>query len=119
MKFFGSDVTLMAWLNQQNVTVALAILLVPATYFYYNDPFALSGKDTAYDFMKSDVDKRVSFVMTMCNNGGCLSYKNWKCGFGIGHDREIEQCFDRLVRLVEPWEKLDRIRKHCGIASAQ
>lgn len=79
----------------------------------------LGGGDTVYDFMKSDVEAKVEFQMRMCKNGACLPIRHWRCGFDNGPSAVVDQCFETLLKLVEPWEKLDRLRKFCGARFAE
>jgi hypothetical protein len=64
--------------------------------------------------MSAPAERRVEFVMHMCNNGACLDVADWKCGFKNGSERLVEDCFDTGIKNGKPWDKLDAIRKLCG-----
>ena len=105
-------------------SVALVITALVVAYFWFGGQWPvrepnLDGRSTAYDYLKASVEVQANFRMNMCYSGACLPVIDWRCGFGNGGDRDVDECFDLVVRQVETWEKLDRIRKYCGVKSAE
>ena len=91
-----------------------AVLAGAFLIWWLASPRALDGNSTVYDFMSASVERRVDFLMHMCNNGACLNIADWKCGLKNGPERPVEDCFDAATRNAKPWDKLDAIRKICG-----
>ena len=87
--------------------------------------FGLSGNSSAYDYLTSSIAKRVKFSQLMCDDGVCLDPIDWKCGFTVNSpkfqseqfldwDEAVNQCFDKMVRVVPVYTELDKVRKICG-----
>ena len=76
--------------------------------------FGVSETGTVMDYMSADHDSAVEFITNFCCGFSCLPTIMYRCGFRMpeSHDK-ITDCFHRVVRRVEPWEKLDRIREYC------
>jgi hypothetical protein len=84
------------------------------SYLWWLSLPRLTGSNTVYDYMKASSEDRVEFLVSLCNNGACLSVADWKCGFTNGNQGEVANCVENAVKDSKPWEKLDDIRKLCG-----
>ena len=94
--------------------------------FLYWSFAGLTGNDTAYDYLSANVDKQVQFQGVMCNDGVCLTHADWACGFTIDslsseyseqYDdwyEAVDDCFDKIVKVVPVYTSLDKVRKICG-----
>jgi hypothetical protein len=81
--------------------------------------FGLSGSNTAYDYMVAPTPRAVQWILHMRNSGECLNYQDWQCRFENNDDLEkVRECFSSLVVRVQPWVKLDILRKYCGVTLA-
>jgi hypothetical protein len=74
----------------------------------------LIGENTVYDFVTASVERKVEFLMKMCNGGVCLAHADWACGFENGLENLVEDCFDAAIKNAKAWEKLGDIRRSCG-----
>ena len=96
----------------------LGFFVINIAYLEYSekffDLFRLSGSDTVYDFHNSSIDDSVAWLTRMCRDGKCLDHIDWRCGFDLGDESEMSQCFIDQAHLAKSWVKLDSIRKYCG-----
>jgi len=82
--------------------------------------FGLSGDNTAYDYMSAPISRAVNWEMHTCDAGECLYRSDWLCGFENNDDEnKVIECFSNLVDRVQPWVKLDVLRKYCGVLLAR
>lgn len=78
------------------------------------DLFRLDARDTASDYRKASVEDSLQFLHRMCNDGACLSERDWACGFANGDSEQLHECFDRIAQQATPSTKLGKIREFCG-----
>lgn len=82
------------------------------------DPYlrwlGLNGANTVYEYRTARVKAAVHWTMHMCNNGECLTERDWACGYENGPDNAVYECFEQLADRVPVWWRLDRLRKECG-----
>lgn len=76
--------------------------------------FGLSGSNTVYEYHTASISARVDFLSSLCRNGACITYADWKCGFSLESTSKTEDCFKVIVDQVKPWVRLDAVRKYCG-----
>lgn len=83
--------------------------------------FGLNGDNTVYDFMAASSDARIDWMLNMCNDGECLNKIDWRCGFDNhdNYDEVVSDCFYKLAPKLEPWVKIDLLRKYCGVGYAK
>jgi hypothetical protein len=96
--------------------VVIAVIgwhLVRDTDFYLQF-FGLDGKNTVYDYHTARIPVSVYWDMHMCNNGRCLTSRDWACGYENGDQLAVDQCFQHRAEQVPVWWRLDRLRKECG-----
>jgi hypothetical protein len=98
------------------VRAGIALGIVAALLFGVRilNAFRLDETDSVYDYHRATVDDRVRFRMSACNNGACLTYRDWQCGFDNGESQAFEACLDAVLASAKPWVSLDDVRKFCG-----
>ena len=105
------------------IIAVIVVAVVTARDWYYSDP-QLTGKSTVYDYMTASVNRRIEWGNTMCNNGVCLTEKDWKCGFwpedhtdatgGKDWGDVVKECFESIAQNAKPHERLHKLRQICG-----
>ena len=81
---------------------------------FYLQFFGLDGGNTVYDYYTARLPVAVHWTMHMCNNGQCLTPRDWACGYENGDESAVYECFEHRAGEVPVWWKLDRLRKECG-----
>jgi hypothetical protein len=80
----------------------------------YLASFGLTGNNTLYDYHTARVKTAVYWTMNMCNDGKCLTERDWACGYENGQYEAVYMCFEEIASSAPVWWRLDRIRKECG-----
>lgn len=76
--------------------------------------FSLDITDTVGDLRKASVTDAVRLRMRLCNNGECLTRRDWACGFDNGDEEDFDSCFEDVLATADPSLPLDTARKYCG-----
>lgn len=102
---------------------AVALAVIIARDWFYSNPI-LTGQSTAYDYMTASMDRAIEWDAAMCNGGVCLLESDWKCGFWPENNtpetgdqdwgEAVRECFATLVRNVQGYERLHKLRQICG-----
>jgi hypothetical protein len=107
--------------NIKNFTLTVSVLMAfvavnIVALKYYNsflDLFRMNGQTTVTEYLESDADARVDWILRMCNDGECLDEIDWDCGLYLELP-ETQKCVTDILLQVKPYIHLDTLRKYCG-----